>query len=339
MTDDREKVPAQVPLLKDFAPQGAVYDGLMKTLQDGTFVHAYLITGLSGMGKKTLARRIAQYLMCTGEHKPCGRCPGCMQVMDDNHPDVMTVEVEKGKSTIVVDTVRDVIKAVGEHAYEGGYRVVIIPQAEKMNPAAQNCLLKTLEEPVPGVVFLLIAEAPEQLLPTIISRCRGLKLHPWDDAVVRRVLREHGVNEDRCEQAIRVSGGSIGKALTVAADEDYWQRRQSVMQDFFALQGRSDILRVSNQWKDRKDDAAELLDDVEDVIRTLLMVRLGRLPASAVSDLPQGWQRMAQEAPYENFSALIDAVWQARKMRLSQVNWQAVVEKLLFSLMEESVRW
>jgi DNA polymerase III subunit delta' len=339
VTDDREKTSVAMPLLSDFAPQGAVYDGLMKTLQDGTFVHAYLITGLSGMGKKTLAKRIAQYLMCTGEHKPCGQCPGCMQVMDDNHPDVMTVTPEKGKSTIVVDTMREVIKAVGEHAYEGGNRVVIIPQAEKMNPASQNCLLKTLEEPVPGVVFLLIAEAPEQLLPTIISRCRGLKLHPWDDQVIRRVLQEHQVPAERCEEAIRVSGGSIGKALTVAEDEAYWQRRASVMQDFFALQGRSDILRVSNQWKDRKDDAAELLDDVEDVIRTLLMVRLGRLPASAVSDLPDNWQRMAKEAPYENFSALIDAVWQARKMRLSQVNWQAVVEKLLFSLMEESVRW
>lgn len=327
------------PLLRDFAPQGAVYDGLMKTLKEGTFVHAYLISGLSGMGKKTLARRIAQYLMCREEDKPCGHCSGCMQVMDDNHPDVMTVVPEKGKTGISVGVMREVIKAVGEHTYEGGHRVVIIPQAEKMNGAAQNCLLKTLEEPVPGVVFLLIAEAPEQLLPTIISRCRSLKLHPWDDQVLRRVLKDHGIDDHRCEEAIRVSGGSIGKALAIAADEDYWLRRKSVMEDFFSLRERSDILRISTKWKDKKDDAPELLDDVEDMIRTLLMVRLKRLPESAAADFPASWQHMAQEAPYDHFSALIDAVWQARKMRQSQVTWQAVVEKLLFSLMEESVRW
>ncbi len=327
------------PLLRDFASQGAVYDGLMKTLREGTFVHAYLISGLSGMGKKTLARRIAQYLMCRGEDKPCGHCAGCMQVMDDNHPDVMTVVPEKGKSTISVNVMRGVIKAVGEHTYEGGYRVIIIPQAEKMTGEAQNCLLKTLEEPVPGVVFLLIAEAPELLLPTIISRCRSLKLHPWDDQVLRRVLKEHGIEEHRCEEAIRVSGGSIGKALTLSVNEEYWLRRKSVMEDFFSLKERSDILRISTKWKDRKDDAAELLDDVEDMIRTLLMVRLKRLPEHAASDFPASWQRMAQEAPYDHFSALIDAVWQARKMLQSHVTWQAVVERLLFSLMEESVRW
>ena len=78
--------------LSDFAGQGAVYDGLMKTLRDGTTVHAYLISGASGVGKKTLSQLIAQYLLCQGDHKPCGVCPACVQTAAGNHPDVIIVQ-------------------------------------------------------------------------------------------------------------------------------------------------------------------------------------------------------------------------------------------------------
>lgn len=347
MTANGEVQPGAAPALSDFAPQGAVYDGLMKTLSEGSFVHAYLISGLAGMGKRTLARLIAQYLLCTGPEKGCGACPACVQVRDGNHPDLVLVqpgkpispEVKPGLASIPVDEIRRVIEIAGTHTFAGGRRVIIIQQAEKMTPGAENCLLKTLEEPVEGTVFLLLSDAPELLLPTIVSRCRALKLHPWPDETVRGVLRARGVPPERCEEAIRVSGGSIGRALSVAADEAYWQRRERVMQDFFAVKERSQVLRISTAWKDRKDEAAELLDDVEDMIRTLLLVRLGQREESAAAGFPPGWQRMARQAPLEAFSGLTDAIWQARKMRLNQVTWQAVVEKLLLRLMEESNRW
>lgn len=336
MTENKQQQPCAAPALSDFAPQGAVYDGLVKTLAENTFVHAYLISGMAGVGKRTLARLIAQYLLCQGAHKPCGACSACVQVASGNHPDVITVAPEK---SISVDAVRDVIRLAGEHTYEGGRRVIIVEQADKMTPGAENCLLKTLEEPVAGTVFLLVTDAPERMLPTIVSRCRAIKLHPWPDATVRQALERNGVPPARCEEALRVSGGSIGRALSVAADERYWQRRESVMRDFFAIKERSDILRISSAWKERKEDAEELLNDVEDMIRTLLMVRLGQREPSDVAGYPVKWQRMAKEAPLEAFSGLIDAVWQARKMRLNQVTWQAAVEKLLLRLMEESNRW
>lgn len=335
------------PALKDFARQGAVYDGLLRTLEEGTFVHAYLISGLEGMGKKTLARLMAQYLLCTGEHKPCGKCPSCMQMLEDNHPDLVIVQpgkpiaahVDAGKKTIPVDDIRAVIEITGRHTFEGGRRVVVIRQAEKMQPAAQNALLKTLEEPVAGTIFLLVTDSPELLLPTIISRCRAIKLHPWPDAVILDVLKKHGVDDLRAKEALHVSGGSIGRALAVAADEHFWQRRSDVMRDFFALEGRSDILRVSNQWRERKDDADELLTDVEDMIRTLMLVRLGQREESTISAYPASWQRMAREGGLEAFVALMDAVSEARRLRGSQVTWQAVVEKLLLRLMEEKSKW
>lgn len=336
-----------VPVLSDFKGQGALYDGLMRTLEEGTFVHAYLISGAAGMGKRTLARLMAQYLLCTGENKPCGTCPACLQVQDANHPDVIQVkpgiplspEVKAGLSGIPVNEIRYVNSLVGQHTFVGGQRVVIIERAEKMNPPAQNALLKTLEEPLAGTVFLLLSESPELLLPTIVSRCRMLKLHPWPDDTVLKALRQHGVAEEMARKALSVSGGSIGQAISVAADEAYWQRRRDVMQDFFGIDSRVDILKVSTAWKDRKEESDELLDDVEDMLRQLYLVRFGKQDAGLLADYPNAWQRVAREGELQSFMKLMDAVSEARRMRANQVTWQAVVEQLLLSLMEEKNRW
>lgn len=337
----------RAPVLSDFSGQGALYDGLIRTLRDGTFVHAYLISGLPGMGKRTLARLMAQYLLCTGEAKPCGHCPACVQVMQGNHPDVSVVtpgkplspDVRTGLQGIPVDEIRFVLSLAGQHTFEGGRRVIIIERAEKMNQAAQNALLKTLEEPIPGIVFLLLSDSPELLLPTIISRCRALKLHPWPDEVILSALREHGVAEDMARKALAVSGGSIGQAIAIASDEAYWQRRADVMRMFLGIEQRSDILQVSGAWRERKDEAEGLLDDLEDMIRTLMLVRLGNRDASLLSDYPTAWQKMAASAPLKSFIELMEAVSDARRLRGNQVTWQAVVEKLLLRLMEEKSKW
>ena len=338
---------AFLPVLSDFKGQGALYDGLIRTLADGTFVHAYLISGAYGMGKRTLARLMAQHLLCTGERKPCGVCPSCVQVRENNHPDVITVapgkplspEVKAGMAGIPVDEIRFVNSLVGQHTFVGGQRVVIIERAEKMNPPAQNALLKTLEEPLAGTVFLLLTESPELLLPTIVSRCRALKLHPWPDEVVRNALRVHGVDDTMARKALSVCGGSIGQAIAVAADEGYWQRRRDVMQDFFGISARVDILKVSTAWKDRKDESDALLNDVEDMLRTLMLVRFGKQDESLLDDYPDAWQRLAREGGLPSFMKLMDAVTEARRMRANQVTWQAVVEQLLLSLMEEKSKW
>ena len=336
-----------MPVLSDFKGQGALYDGLIRTLDDGTFVHAYLISGASGMGKRTLARLMAQHLLCMGERKPCGACSACIQVREGNHPDVITItpgkpispDVKAGLAGIPVDEIRHVIGIVGQHTFVGGRRVVIIERAEKMNPPAQNALLKTLEEPLAGTVFLLLSESPELLLPTIVSRCRALKLHPWPDDVVLSALSAHGVSGDMARKALAVSGGSIGKAIAIAADEGYWQRRRDVMQDFFGISARVDILKVSTAWKDRKDESDALLSDVEDMIRTMMLVRFRKQEESVISDFPEPWQRLSREGELSAFMKLMDAVREARRLRMNQVTWQAVVEQLLLSLMEEKSKW
>lgn len=336
----------------DFEAQGDSIRGLLRTLEEGTFVHAYLISGMEGVGKKTLAELITRFLLCTAEEtgvkKPCGACASCRQALAGSHPDAVVLSPQRHlsrqaedqkKSGIVVDDIREVVRLAGTHTYEGGRRVVLIEQAEKMNAQAQNCLLKTLEEPEAGTVFLLTTDAPSLLLPTIVSRCRHIMLHAWPDEKIMQVLEARGVLPQRRQEAARVSGGSIGRALATAEDEAYWLRRQGILRDFFALESRSEILRVSGEWKDKKDQSDELLDDLEDMVHTLMLVRLGSLPQSAVQGWPEPWQKAAEQAELDVFARLFDAVGTARKMRMNQVTWQAVLERLLLRLMEEKAQW
>jgi len=210
---------------------------------------------------------------------------------------------------------------------------------EKMNVQAQNALLKTLEEPKPGVHLMLLTERPEALLSTIVSRCRAIRLHPWPDDVVRRAVIARGADAQKAAAAAAAAGGSIGQAIAIAADDIYWERQQSVMSDFLGIASRSQAIVISARWKDRRDEADDMLRDLDSMIRTMLMVRLGRMKAEECVHYPEPWPRVAAEAPLETFARLFDAVREARLMRLSNTNMQALTERLLLSIMEERSKW
>ena len=332
----------------DFDSQSAVRESLIPTLKNGTYAHATLVTGVDGVGKKTLARMVAMYLLCTGSKAlgPCGECDACRQVLSGNHPDVVFLSPEshldsksQGKKAITVEDIRELVRICSRSAYAGGKRVVIIDQAGQMNEPAQNALLKTLEEPEADNVFLLLAQTRTGLLPTIVSRCRPLPLHAWQDADVRRILREKGAREDRIAQSVIDAMGSPGSALELATDEQYWAMREQVMRDFFALEKRSDIARVANTWKDRKDRTAQLLALLEEMIHQLLLVRSGMADASTILAYPESWRHMAKEAPYETFSRLLGAIDNTRTYLRSNVTWQALLERLELQFMEEKTKW
>ena len=156
------------PVFTDYGRLSASCKTALHQFQTGEMVHAYLLTGARGLGKRTFARLLASALFCTSEtgEKPCGVCEGCRRVWDDNEPDVISLFADDGKQ-IGVDRVRDVIRAVGQHSFGTGYRVVLIEPVEKMTPQAQNCLLKSLEEPVARVVFLLMTHELTATLGTV----------------------------------------------------------------------------------------------------------------------------------------------------------------------------
>ena len=141
--------------------------------------HAYLISGPAGAGKSTLARLLAAAMVCTGQgEKPCGLCPACRKVQNNIHPDVIHVDIPEGKREILVEQVRQLRSDAWIRPNEGARKVYIIHNAQTMNPSAQNAILKLLEEGPAYAAFLLLADNPGALLPTIRSRCEGAALVP-----------------------------------------------------------------------------------------------------------------------------------------------------------------
>jgi DNA polymerase-3 subunit delta' len=173
-------------------------------------------------------------------------------VQSGSHPDVTVLRSDK---SIGVDAIRELLHAVSEHTYEGGKRIVRIENAERMTPQAQNSLLKTLEEPNEETVFLLTCDDTTKLLPTIISRCRILRLHPWTDAYITNALQNRGISQERAKLSARVSGGSIGAALLCAENGVFaFERRNGTDTICVCVNRSSQVYTISGNWHDLLSD-------------------------------------------------------------------------------------
>ncbi|MDQ3646739.1 MAG: DNA polymerase III subunit delta' [Actinomycetota bacterium] len=223
----------------------------------GSTSHAWLLAGPSGAGKMTAALAIAAALNCNEEPNiGCGECSRCLRVMRRRFPDVQHV-VPEGP-LIPVDLIREtVLPEAARSTFEGRYKVFIIEEADKMNEAAQNALLKTLEEPVPGTVFILITDQLDEVLETIQSRCQVVYLDPIPEATVAESLQREGAAEEVAQVAARIAQGDLGRARALAFEDHVAERRR-----FW-----TGIPRRLTSSIDALDLAAEVIDQVAHAVK------------------------------------------------------------------------
>ena len=196
-------------------------------LKQGNIFHSYMFIGTEGIGKKQFAREFAKGILCLEENKPCGKCKSCLEFDTDNNPDFYYIGSGEEKS-IKIEVIRGMQQKVGELPIVSNKKVYIIDDFENMTFQAQNCILKTIEEPPEFVTVLLITANESKVLNTIKSRCLKINFNKLEDKELKSFLEQnYGIN-NISENMLRAYNGSIKKALKMQEKKEIYETVEKV---------------------------------------------------------------------------------------------------------------
>ena len=183
---------------------------LKKTVELSQISHSYLFWGIEGIGKKLIAMEFAQKILCINEKKENCNCKSCIEFESNNNPDFSIINADEGK--IKIEQIREMQRKIAEKPIISDKKVYIINDADKMTTEAQNCLLKTLEEPPEYITMILICSNENNLLSTIKSRCTRIYFEPIEIEKVKKYIMDNHISENVNGEDLELSQGSIGKA-------------------------------------------------------------------------------------------------------------------------------
>lgn len=323
---------------------------LQQSIQAGTDAHAYLIGGPAGIGKALIALRFAQALNCeTTPGDPCQACRTCRRIARGNHPDVriagmatqaagLKPEEAARQKELKIATVREWQNDVNLRPYEARRRVFILHDAERLNEEASNAMLKTLEEPPPYATLVLVANSTD-LLPTIVSRCRVLRLRPLGRQQVQEALSTRGVDAPDAALLAAWSGGQIGWAIQMLERPDDLQARQEQLDALIALtgQGRAATFR----WAEQR--AKEYRGGEQETVfrwlelwqiwwRDVLLTAAGCPESVTNIDRRSALERSAQTLSLTDLHTAVARIGAAAQQLRENGNPQLVLENLLLHL-------
>jgi DNA polymerase-3 subunit delta' len=324
---------------------------LQRAYRRGRFAHAYLLTGPGGVGKHTFAVELARALLCEAQPpgaervlEACGHCPACVQVTAGSHPDFFPAVRPAESAEFPVDLMHELCHAFSLKSARGRGKVVLIDEADDFNEESANCFLKTLEEPPPKSVLLLIGSTPDRQLPTVVSRCQVLRFGPLAEEDIDAVLQTQGVGDTEGRgRLIRLAGGSPGMALALA-DPELWEFRGSLLDavsqprfDSVAL-GRSFLSFVETAGKEsalQRRRAQLVVRLLIDFLGDALAVRVEAAPQRTdASDRP-ALQALAARAEPETLMALLERCLQADEQIERRVQLVLILESLLDAIAQQ----
>lgn len=314
-----------------------IKEHMQAAIRDKKPFHAYLFQGEEGVGKEALARTFAAGLQCQSESadKPCKECVSCRQMESGNQPDVIWVTREK--ASLGVDEIREQLcNTMDIKPFSSPYKIYLVPEAEKMTEAAQNALLKTIEEPPEYGIVILMTSNISALLPTIQSRCLTMEFRPLSTAVVESYVKEHcQVPDYQARASAAFAQGNLGKAMRYAKSEDFIERKDHIISLLRHVEQMdlSEMLAVIKDLGTRKDEVRDYIDLMVLWYRDVLLFKATKdINQLLFQDEASYISREASHRSYEKIEEILQAFEKAKVRLCANVNFDITMELMLLTL-------
>jgi len=305
---------------------------LRLALQNNRLAHAYLFDGPEGVGKKLMALSLARALLCE-EGEGCGECPACRKVDHLNHPDLHLVVPDGAQ--IKIDQIRKLQQEISLRPLEATVRICLIDGAESLNVAASNALLKTLEEPLPGTLLILLSAKPEMLLDTIRSRCQRLRFNRLSRSRLAGILEHRlGLTEAEALVMAALSNGSFKQAFGENR-ELYLEQRKKLINSLISLSNGSifPLFELAQQLADDKEHLTDILDIFQSFYRDLLLILHHRPENELVNiDLRETLYAQSRNERTSGLLKKLESLDRARLHLQRNVNRQLAMEAMLMEM-------
>ncbi len=305
-----------------FAGNASAKALLSAAVDSGRFVHALMIEGPAGVGKKELARRYAAAAVCTAAEKPCGVCAACHKAQT-GHPDIRLIQGDGSAKSLGVDVIRELREQAAVVPNEGNHKVFILADADCMNVQAQNALLKILEEPPSYMLFILTATSRTAFLPTVQSRCVTVTLGGVAEEEALPVLTKRlpDLSREELLSRLRLYGGSIGAVLDSATDDRFIRTVEHITTLATAITASSELalMKATAPLEKDKPLTDAVLSGLGPVFRDALALSAGNKTTVGVS--PTAAQKLSMGLTRLQLLAclqVLEELQQARKFNMNQ---------------------
>ena len=280
---------------------------LEKSIKQNKLSHSYLFVGIQGIGKKMIATEFAKMILCLDDNKYCNHCKSCIEFDTNNNPDFVLISPDE--NNIKIEQIRDIQKRIQEKPIISEKKVYIIDNADLMTTEAQNCLLKTLEEPPEFAVIILIGSNSNTFLPTIKSRCTIMNFNKISDEEMTKYLREKCDVKNIDQNMLYMYQGSIGKALELKEKQEEYKNIENIINNI----DRYDLIDFINNAEILYKSKEEV-NDILDYINVIL------------------FNKAKDEYLYTNCIQIVENT----KKRLKQnANYDMSIDNMLFNIWEE----
>ena len=294
-------------MFEDIVGNQKVKEILTKSIQSKRVSHSYMFIGIEGIGKKLFAKELAKAILCLNEGEYCDSCKSCIEFSSDNNPDFVYIEPEETK--IKIDQIRNMQLKVAEKPIISNNKVYIIDDADTMTQEAQNCLLKTLEEPPEYVTIILIGSSENNFLTTIKSRCTKIYFEKISNEDIKQYLKREFQTNDIDEELLEIADGSIKRAIEVKENRETYRMLEKIIE----VLDSSDIIDVLNT-------ASELYKSKEKIFTILENINIIAMKKARIN------------AKYAN---CIKVVEDTKKRLKANSNYDMCIDNLLFNMWGE----